>query len=56
LRSGHRAQTLVEILGNGTEAHKSVPTASMFSGPPELVDKAVTYAVRLGGDADTIGR
>ena len=46
---------VVTLLGNGTEALQSVPTAIYsFLANPDF-EKAVGYAVSLGGDADTIG-
>ncbi len=46
---------VVTLLGNSTEALNSVPTAifSFLANPG--FEKAVVYAVSLGGDADTIG-
>jgi len=46
---------VVKELGNGVEAINSVPTAiySFLANPG--FESAVTYAVSLGGDADTIG-
>jgi poly(ADP-ribose) glycohydrolase ARH3 len=53
----NRAGTMqvVKELGNGVEALHSVPTAiySFLANPG--FESAVTYAVSLGGDADTIG-
>jgi poly(ADP-ribose) glycohydrolase ARH3 len=49
-------KTVVEVLGNGIEAHEAVPAAIYaFLAHPDSFEEAVTYAVRLGGDADTIG-
>lgn len=48
--------TIADVLGNGIEAHLSVPTALFaFLANPASFENAVRYAVRLGGDADTIG-
>ena len=48
--------SVVEILGNGIEAHRSVPAALYsFLAHPDSFAEAVFYAVSLGGDADTIG-
>jgi len=46
---------VVRELGNGVEAINSVPTAiySFLANP--TFESSVTYAVSLGGDADTIG-
>lgn len=47
---------VIKILGNGFEAPKSVPTAIFsFLSHTGSFDRAVLYAVSLGGDADTIG-
>jgi poly(ADP-ribose) glycohydrolase ARH3 len=49
-------KTVVEVLGNGIEAHESVPAAIYsFLAHPDSFEEAVVFAVRLGGDADTIG-
>jgi len=43
-------------LGNGIEAHNSVPTAIYsFLRNPESFEESVLYAISLGGDTDTIG-
>lgn len=43
-------------LGNGIEAHNSVPTAIFsFLENPLSFEKAVAYAIGIGGDTDTIG-
>jgi len=43
-------------LGNGIEAFNSVPAAIFsFLSHPTSFEKAVVYAIRLGGDTDTIG-
>jgi len=43
-------------LGNGIEAHNSVPTAIYsFLRHPNSFEECVLYAVSLGGDTDTIG-
>jgi poly(ADP-ribose) glycohydrolase ARH3 len=50
-----RKVQVVRELGNGVEALNSVPTAIYaFLANPGL-ENAITYAVSLGGDADTIG-
>ncbi len=47
---------VISRLGNGVEAFRSVPTAVYcFAANAESFEKAVLYAVSLGGDADTIG-
>jgi len=47
---------VISNLGNSVEAFNSVPTAIFcFAKKHEEYAKAVLYAVRLGGDADTIG-
>lgn len=47
---------VVHSLGNGIEALNSVPTAIYsFLSHPGNFERAVVYAVSLGGDADTIG-
>lgn len=55
----HKDATKSEVvrrLGNGIEAFNSVPTAIYsFLSHPRSFEKAVLYAVGLGGDADTIG-
>jgi poly(ADP-ribose) glycohydrolase ARH3 len=46
---------VIRILGNGIEAHRSVPTAvHALLRRRESFAAAVAYAVSLGGDADTI--
>ena len=47
---------VIKELGNGIEAHNSVPTAIYsFLHCPQSFEKSLFYAVSLGGDADTIG-
>jgi len=47
---------VAEELGNGIEAHNSVPTAIYsFLRHPDSFDECVLYAISLGGDTDTIG-
>ena len=47
---------VVEQLGHGVEALDSVPAAVYsFLSHPNSFEKAVTYAISLGGDTDTIG-
>jgi poly(ADP-ribose) glycohydrolase ARH3 len=51
--SGER---VVELLGNGVEAHRSVGTALYaLLRHRESFSDAVLYAISLGGDADTLG-
>lgn len=43
-------------LGNGIEAHTAVPAAIFsFVANPDSFERAVIYAISLGGDTDTIG-
>lgn len=42
-------------LGNSSSAHESVPTAVYAAVTHDSFEDAVTFAVRCGGDADTIG-
>ncbi|KPV63830.1 MAG: ADP-ribosylglycohydrolase [Candidatus Bathyarchaeota archaeon BA2] len=47
---------VVRELGNGVEAHNSVPTAIYsFLRNPNSFEACVLYAISLGGDTDTIG-
>jgi len=47
---------VAEELGNGIEAHNSVPTAIYsFLRHPDSFEECVLYAISLGGDTDTIG-
>ena len=47
---------VVRELGNGVEAHNSVPAAIYsFLRTPDSFEGCVLYAVSLGGDTDTIG-
>jgi poly(ADP-ribose) glycohydrolase ARH3 len=46
---------VIDELGHGIEAHRSVPTAIYsFLRAPHSFAEAVCFAVALGGDADTI--
>lgn len=46
---------VIAVLGNGIEAPRSVPTAIYcFLRQPQSYEDTVTYAISLGGDADTI--
>ena len=46
---------LAAELGNGTMGHQSVPAAIYSATAHESVEAAITFAVRCGGDTDTIG-
>ena len=47
---------VAQVLGNGIEALLSVPVALFaFLSHPDSFTEAVRFAVRMGGDADTIG-
>ncbi len=47
---------IISELGNGIEAYNSVPAAIYsFLSYPDSFEKALLYAVSLGGDTDTIG-
>ena len=47
--------TVVQVLGNGIEAHCSVATAVYaFLRHHESFQDAILFALSLGGDADTI--
>lgn len=49
-------EEVVRDLGHGIQAHESVPTALYaFLSHPHSFQEAVSYAVGLGGDTDTIG-
>ena len=51
-----REDDVIRYLGNSVEAFNSVPTAIFcFAKNHEEYAKTVLYAVRLGGDTDTIG-
>ncbi len=56
LEEGGRRERVVRELGNGVEAHRSVPTAlCSFLLHFGSFKEALLYAVGLGGDTDTIG-
>jgi poly(ADP-ribose) glycohydrolase ARH3 len=42
-------------LGNSAEAHRSVPTAILAAASQPRFEQAVSFAVRCGGDTDTLG-
>jgi poly(ADP-ribose) glycohydrolase ARH3 len=46
---------LAAQLGNSPRGHESVPAAIYAATAHESVEAAITFAVRCGGDADTIG-
>lgn len=53
--AGAPLETVVEVLGNGIEAHRSVPAAlHSFLRHRDSFTDAVLYALSLGGDTDTI--
>ena len=56
LLSDHETGKVVSELGNGIEAFTAVPAAIFsFIVHPDSFEKAVIYAISLGGDTDTIG-
>jgi poly(ADP-ribose) glycohydrolase ARH3 len=46
---------LAAALGNRATGHESVPAAIYSAAAHESVEAAITFAVRCGGDTDTIG-
>jgi len=55
LLGGADKSEVIAELGNGIEAFESVPTAIYsFLSHPNSFEKAIIYAISLGGDADTI--
>ena len=46
---------LAAALGNRSTGHQSVPAAIYSAAAHESVEEAITFAVRCGGDTDTIG-
>jgi poly(ADP-ribose) glycohydrolase ARH3 len=55
LGKGDKAEVIRE-LGNGIEAQSSVPTAIYsFLSHPQSFEEAISFAIALGGDTDTIG-
>lgn len=44
-----------EVLGNSSAGHESVPTAIYAAAVHSNIEEVVTFAVKCGGDADTIG-
>jgi ADP-ribosylglycohydrolase len=55
LGTGPEPAELAEALGNRFTGHKSVPTAIYAAAAHESAEAAITFAVRCGGDTDTIG-
>jgi ADP-ribosylglycohydrolase len=49
------ASVLAEQLGNSSAGHESVPTAIFAACAHESFEDAVRFAIRCGGDTDTIG-
>lgn len=48
-------EAVAEVLGNSSTGHESVPAAIYAATAHASFEAAVTFAVRSGGDADTIG-
>lgn len=55
LEARPRPAELAASLGNDSTGLHSVPTAVYSAAAHESVDEAITFAVRCGGDTDTIG-
>ena len=55
LGSGLQPPDLAAALGNRPTGHESVPAAIYAAAAHESVEAAITFAVRCGGDSDTIG-
>ncbi|MCA1699839.1 MAG: ADP-ribosylglycohydrolase family protein [Actinobacteria bacterium] len=55
LHSGLEPAELAAALGNRPTGHQSVPAAIYSAAVHESVEAAITFAVRCGGDTDTIG-
>ncbi|HYB28767.1 MAG TPA: ADP-ribosylglycohydrolase family protein [Solirubrobacteraceae bacterium] len=55
LDSGPEPAELAAALGNRPTGHESVPVAIYSATAHESVEAAITFAVRCGGDTDTIG-
>ena len=55
LGSGPGPAALAAALGNRPTGHESVPAAIYSAAAHESVEAAITFAVRCGGDTDTIG-
>ena len=55
LRSKLAPAEVGELLGNSTIGHESVPTAIYATASSADFEEAVTFAIRSGGDTDTLG-
>jgi poly(ADP-ribose) glycohydrolase ARH3 len=55
LGTGPEPAALAAALGNRPTGHESVPAAIYAAVAQESVEAAITFAVRCGGDTDTIG-
>lgn len=55
LEQGPEPAELASALGNRSTGHESVPAAIYAAEAHESVEAAITFAIRCGGDADTIG-
>jgi poly(ADP-ribose) glycohydrolase ARH3 len=55
LDSRPKPAELATALGNSSRGHDSVPAAIYAAATHESVEAAITFAVRCGGDTDTIG-
>jgi poly(ADP-ribose) glycohydrolase ARH3 len=55
LERGPEPAELADALGNRSTGHQSVPAAIYAAAAHESVEDAITFAVRCGGDTDTIG-
>jgi poly(ADP-ribose) glycohydrolase ARH3 len=55
LREDWTLERVAAEIGNGTSAPGSVPSAIWAALAGDSVESAITLAVRLGGDADTLG-
>ena len=53
--SGAEPSELVSVLGNSAKALESVPTAIYAAAVHRSPEAAIRFAVRCGGDADTLG-
>ena len=53
--AGPEPAEVAALLGNGFVGYESVPTAVYAAAAHRSFEDAVTFAVRCGGDADTIG-
>jgi poly(ADP-ribose) glycohydrolase ARH3 len=55
LAAGAEPGEVAELLGNSSAGYRSVPAAVYAAAAHESFEAAVTFAVRCGGDTDTIG-